>query len=228
MMPWIDSGKSSTSPVSAHPPSLLDQQAAVLQHPHVLLGVQRVALGPVEQRLLYLGRQQRLVEQCADQSSGVLTGERGERDGAGVRLPTTPVLSPLEQLRPGGADDQQRHRAGPVGQQVDEVQQGVVGPVDVLEHQHGRAVLGERLEEPPPRRERLDPSRCSRPSKPRASNPTKGRRCRTTQSRSRSSRITAATASASFASRPAPSRIRGSPACALTISPNAQNATPSP
>ena len=58
MMPWIDSGKSSASPTSVHPPSPLDQQAAVLQHPHVLLRIQRVALRAAKQRLLYLGGQQ--------------------------------------------------------------------------------------------------------------------------------------------------------------------------
>ena len=38
------------------PPAIaLDQQAAVLQHPHVLLGIQRIAFRAVEQRLLHLG-----------------------------------------------------------------------------------------------------------------------------------------------------------------------------
>ena len=40
---------------------------------------------------------------------------------------------------------------------VQEVQQQLISPVQVLNHQHGRALLGQRLQEPPPGRERLHP-----------------------------------------------------------------------
>ena len=43
----------------------------------------------------------------------------------------------------------------PVDEVVDEVEQAVVGPVQILEDEDERALLGERLEEPPPGRERL-------------------------------------------------------------------------
>ena len=38
---------------------------------------------------------------------------------------------------------------------VDEVEQAVVCPVEVLEDEDERVLLGERFEEPPPGRERL-------------------------------------------------------------------------
>ena len=38
---------------------------------------------------------------------------------------------------------------------VDEVEQRVVGPVEILEDEHERPLLGERLEQPAPRGERL-------------------------------------------------------------------------
>ena len=49
---------------------------------------------------------------------------------------------------------QQRHGVELFGELVDELEQVVVGPVEVLEHEHGGAALGERLEEPAPGRER--------------------------------------------------------------------------
>src|SRR4029453_13344293 len=47
---------------------------------------------------------------------------------------------------PGGPDPPQGHVSGPVDQVLDEVQEGVVGPVEVLEHEHGRPLGGERLQ----------------------------------------------------------------------------------
>ena len=65
-------------------------------------------------------------------------------------LAAAPARPALEQLRPGGADDEQRHAGRPVDEVVDEVEQPVVGPVQILEDEHERALLGERLEEAAP------------------------------------------------------------------------------
>ena len=169
MMPWIDSGKSSTSPVSVHPPSPLDQQAAILQHPHVLLRVQADCPRRAPSSACCTSAGSSAWSSSAATSRAVSSPDSGVSESVlAFVLPPAPVLPALEQLGPGRADDQQRHRAGAVSQQVDEVQQRVVGPVDVLEHQHRRAVLGECLEEPPPRRERLRPDHCSPPVECRA------------------------------------------------------------
>ena len=52
-------------------------------------------------------------------------------------------------------DDEERQSPGPVDQVVDEVEKAFVGPMQVLEDEHERALLAERLEEAPPRREGL-------------------------------------------------------------------------
>ena len=56
----------------------------------------------------------------------------------------------LLQLRTGGAEHQQRHAFRPVGQMLEEGEQGRVCPVQILEHQHGRPLGGQRLQEAPP------------------------------------------------------------------------------
>ena len=54
-------------------------------------------------------------------------------------------------------DHENRNPACPVDEVVDEVEQALVGPVQVFEDEHERPLLGERLEEAPPGRERLGP-----------------------------------------------------------------------
>ena len=57
---------------------------------------------------------------------------------------------PIGQLGPGERDNGNRLVARPVEQVVDEVEETCVGPVDVLEHEHDGALLGEPLEEQAP------------------------------------------------------------------------------
>ena len=87
----------------------------------------------------------------------------------------------LEQLRSGRADDQQRDALGPVGEVLQEREHRLVGPVQVLEHEHGGVLLGDVLQEPSPGREqllalggggRLDPEQRQQPlAEPRALGP---------------------------------------------------------
>jgi hypothetical protein len=46
----------------------------------------------------------------------------------------------LLQLGTSGAEEEQRHALRPVGQVLEEREQGVIGPVQVLEDEHGRAM----------------------------------------------------------------------------------------
>jgi len=62
---------------------------------------------------------------------------------------------PLVQLRPGRAEEQQRNAFRPVSQMLEKGEQGGVGPVQILEHQHRRSLGGEAFAEAPPGRERL-------------------------------------------------------------------------
>ena len=61
-----------------------------------------------------------------------------------------------EQLRARRSDDKERHVGGPVDKGIDEVEQAVVGPVQILEDENGCALRGKSLEEAAPRRECLD------------------------------------------------------------------------
>ena len=148
--------------------------------------------------------------------------ERRERDRRRVALAAAPAGPPLEQLRPRRADDEQRHAGRPVDEVVDEVEQAVVGPVQILEDEHERALLGERLEEAAPGGERLVAAVAAELARA-ALRPTSGRRCCSTQSRSASSAMSVGDASRASFSRPSPSAsVSRIPACAFTISPSAQ------
>ena len=90
-----------------------------------------------------------------DEARGVVVGERRERDRRRVRLASAPAWTAREELGASGADDEHRHSGRPVDEVVDEVEQAVVRPVEILEDEHERASLCERFQEPPPGGERL-------------------------------------------------------------------------
>ena len=88
--------------------------------------------------------------------SAVCSSESGvQRERRGVELAAAPVRPALEQLRARRRDDEQRHVGHPLDELVEEVEERLVGPVDVLDDQDERTLLGERLEEAPPGGERL-------------------------------------------------------------------------
>ena len=120
-----------------------------------LLCVQRVALRAIQQRLLDLGRQNAAREDLRDQDRGLLRGEGSEPDHRGVQRSAAPARAALEQLRPRAADDEERDAAQPIDELVDEVEQALVGPVQVLEHEHERPLVGECFEEASPSGEGL-------------------------------------------------------------------------
>ena len=206
--------------VELPPVRAVDEEAAILEHPHVLLRVERVAAGPRQHARLDLGRQQRLLEQRAEQARGLLLGERRDRDGRRVPLAAAPARPPLEQLGARGADDEQRHAGRPVGEVVDEVEQAVVGPVQILEDEHQRPLLGQRLEQAAPRRERLVAA-VARALAGRAEADERTQRP-PTQPRSASSAKTSSSIAASFVSAASSGSLSRIPACAFTISPSAQ------
>ena len=57
---------------------------------------------------------------------------------------------PVVKLGTSGADDQERHAVRPVGQMLEEGEQRVVRPVDVLEDEDRGSLLCDRLKEAPP------------------------------------------------------------------------------
>ena len=131
---------------------------AVAHHADILLRVEGVPARAGEHRRLEVRLDDRLLEQQADESCCLRIGERTERHRRGVHLAAAPPGPALQQLGPRRGDDQQRHASHPFDEVVDEVEETLVRPVEVLEDEHGRAGVGQRLEETTPRRERLGPA----------------------------------------------------------------------
>ena len=130
---------------------------ALDQHPTELFGVERVAADASEQSLL-LGCNHCLLQQLGNKVSRVALGQGRERDREDIRLAACPVGPTLEQLRPRRRDDEERHPVDAVDELVDEVEERVVGPVQVLEGEYERTLVRERLEEVPPCGECLAPA----------------------------------------------------------------------
>ena len=84
----------------------LVEEIAVAQHPHELLGIQRVSAGPLEQELLRLRREHRPFQQGGDELGGVGVGKRREVDRCVIAQPCAPGGMRLVQLGPGGTHDE--------------------------------------------------------------------------------------------------------------------------
>ncbi len=158
------------------------------------------------------------LEELADQARGVFVAQRHRRDRERVLLAAAPAGASREELRARGAHDEERDGRRPVDQVVDEVEQALVGPVEVLEDEHERPLVGETLEEPPPRGESLVPAIAA--AEVRAGEADQrsqvGDDPRVVGDR------------ASLRSTSCSSSSSRMPACALTISPRAQKVMPSP
>ena len=89
--------------------------------------------------------------------------QRLEVDRGEVALARAPVRAPLEQLRPCERDDRDGHVAAPVQQVVDEVEQALVGLVEVLEHHAPRARSRRAARRTCARRRTAGPTRSGRP-----------------------------------------------------------------
>ena len=114
------------------------------EHPDRLLDEERVALGLLEQvgpraaGLQPVARQQRV-----DQLLAFGRVQRVELDRGRAHPPSAPARAHVEQLGPGEADEQERRLAHPRGEMLDQLEQRLLGPVDVLEDEHERLDVGE-------------------------------------------------------------------------------------
>ena len=121
------------------------------------------------------------------------------------------------------AEHEQRDALRALDELVDEVEQRVVRPVQVLEHEDERALFGHSLEEPAPRRERLLWLDAPSSRKP-------GERTQLPLDPLRLGRVAADVVDGAreLLLRARAVSLSRMPACALTISASAQNVTPSP
>ena len=127
---------------------------AVHEHPHRLDGVERDSLGAgadcgshllrqardeaVQERLHRVGRQR--LERQAREAAARRRAERGS------------LLGELGSREP---EDEDRLGARPLHEVLDEVEQAGICPLEILEHEDRRLLIGERLDEEAPRREEI-------------------------------------------------------------------------
>ena len=116
---------------------------ALEQHPRRLLHEERVALGLLQQRTAVVERELAVGEQRIDELLAVGLAERLQLDRGRAQAAAAPAGPEVEQLGPREADDQEGRILDPLGQVLDEIEQRLLGPVDVLEHEHERLRGGE-------------------------------------------------------------------------------------
>ena len=122
---------------------------------YILGDIQRVAPGVRQQRLLGLGRHHHPAAEGCHQRLRVVVVERRQGDCGSVALAASPLGAGREQLGTSGGHQQDGDVVGPVQEVLEEVGDGVVRPVEVLDHQHQRVSPGEGFEEPQPGGEQL-------------------------------------------------------------------------
>ena len=103
-----------------------------------------------------------------DELLRVLGVERVEHDRGRVRLAAAPRGLLVDQLRAGEADEQDRRVLRPLGDVADEVEECALAPVDVLEHEHERALARDLLQQPAAPHARSPPARRACSTRPAA------------------------------------------------------------
>ena len=118
-------------------------RTALEQHPRRLLDEERIALGLLQQRPALGGRELVIGEQRVEELLALFRSERLELDRGRAQSPSTPAGPDVEQLRPREADDQQRCVLDALGEVLDQLEQRILGPVDVLEDEDQRLRVGQ-------------------------------------------------------------------------------------
>ena len=121
---------------------------ALEQQPRHFLDEQRNAAGAFGDSGDHLLRQGVARRNLADHARDLVLVERRERDHAVVRA----QLPGRAELRPRRRDDQKRRVRAALRQRLQHVERGRIGPVQILESEHGR--LGARAGEHPSRERR--------------------------------------------------------------------------
>ena len=114
------------------------QRAVVDQGAEELLDVQGVALGRFRDPGPHRGRERAAGHERVDQLQRRPLGQRLEQDRRGVELAAAPGRAVVEELGTRRADEQDRRVAGEVGDRLEQVEQGRLGPVDVVDEDDER------------------------------------------------------------------------------------------
>ena len=92
------------------------------------------------------------VEEAADQLRALGFRERLEQNRGGVELSPRPAVPHVEKLRPCDADQEHGSVTNPICHVLDQVEEGGLAPMNVVEDDQERASPRNRLEQDPHRR----------------------------------------------------------------------------
>ena len=120
---------------------------ALEHHPHGLLDEERIAFGDVEQMREDRFRDLLVLHQRVGELLALFAWKRLELDRRRAHAPPAPSGPHVEQLRARKADDEERALAHPLREMVDQLEQRLFGPVDVLEDEHERLDVRELVDE---------------------------------------------------------------------------------
>ncbi len=113
------------------------------EHPDRLLDEQRVALRLVEEHGPQPVGQRRTFDECVDELRDLGLWKRPELDRNRSSSPSAPTRPRVEKLGTCETHDQDRGIVDAIGQMLDEVEERLLRPVDVLEPEHERLCLSE-------------------------------------------------------------------------------------
>src|SRR5262249_1206864 len=111
-----------------------------------LLDEEWVAFRPFEGEVARLHVEEIAREEPGREPRGLVRAERIERGSRGVRLAASPGRTLLEQLGAGDAEQEDRRASREIGDVLDQVEQGRLRPVHVLEDEDERPVQRKPLE----------------------------------------------------------------------------------
>jgi hypothetical protein len=121
----------------------LAAEVTVVDHACELLCVERITARALEQCGLGSRWQDLPCEQGRDEPRHLLLGERRHGERRRVPLTSAPGGVTLEEFRPSGAENEERHVGRPVDEMIEELQERSVGPMEVLEDEDERGLLCE-------------------------------------------------------------------------------------
>ena len=134
---------------------LLAQAPVVDQHGQHLLDEQGVAFGQAEDPPLERLGQARLAEEVPHDAAALGAGELRELNLGRRPSPRGETRPVLAELVTGRADEQERHAERGVEDVLDEIEEGWLRPVDVIEDHHERPAASQLLEDRPDAPEQL-------------------------------------------------------------------------
>src|SRR5581483_9056381 len=114
------------------------------EHAHGLLDEERIPLRLREHRCV-VDRQLQLLGERGDELLALVRLQRLELERRRADAAAAPGRADVEQLRPREAEDEERRLAHPGGEVLDQLEQRLLAPVDVLEDEHERLRGGELL-----------------------------------------------------------------------------------